>query len=165
MNTIDIWADTPYGNYVYPTDSLLHGTDSLQQAETMRMLHDMYFSSVGTSQGANQFISFCNRVSDRWLPSLFSDDNLLLKVVLLVLIAVFSSIYSVGEQENGVVVMFGKVVRTDTAGLHFKLPFLQQVRIVDMTTHGFGIGYDAMRQAKSNRYFNGEIDYIRFYGL
>ena len=63
-------------------------------------------------------------------------------VVLLVLIAVFSSIYSVGEQENGVVVMFGKVVRTDTAGLHFKLPFLQQVRIVDMTTHGFGIGYD-----------------------
>ncbi len=86
MNTIDIWADAPYGNYVYPTDSLLHGTDSFQQAETMRMLHDMYFSSVGTSQGANQFISFCNRVSDRWLPSLFSGDNLMLKVVLLVLI-------------------------------------------------------------------------------
>ena len=33
------------------------------------------------------------------------------------------------------------VVRTDTAGLYFKIPFVQQVQKVDMTTHGFGIGY------------------------
>ncbi|MCR5346759.1 MAG: FtsH protease activity modulator HflK [Fretibacterium sp.] len=37
--------------------------------------------------------------------------------------------------------MFGNVVRTDTAGLYFKIPYLQKCQIVDMTTHGTGIGY------------------------
>ncbi len=65
-------------------------------------------------------------------------------IVLLVLVlfsVVFGSYYNVSEQENAVVTMFGKVVRTDTAGLYFKIPFLQQVRMVDITTHGTGIGY------------------------
>ena len=60
---------------------------------------------------------------------------------LLVLSIVFGSFYNVTEQENAVVTMFGKVLRTDTAGLHFKIPYLQQVRMVDITTHGTGIGY------------------------
>ena len=54
---------------------------------------------------------------------------------------VFGSYYNVNEQENAVVTMFGNVVRTDTAGLHFKIPFIQRVRKVDITTHGTGIGY------------------------
>ena len=62
--------------------------------------------------------------------------------ILIVLSFLRGAYYSVDEQENAVVTMFGKVVRTDTAGLHFKLPWLQKVTIVDMTTHGFGIGYD-----------------------
>ena len=62
-------------------------------------------------------------------------------VVLLVLSAVLGSYYNVSEQENAVVTMFGKVVRTDTAGLYFKIPYLQQVHMVDITTHGTGIGY------------------------
>jgi membrane protease subunit HflK len=37
--------------------------------------------------------------------------------------------------------MFGKVIRTDTAGLYFKIPFIQQVYYVDITTHGTGVGY------------------------
>ncbi|MBR3103646.1 MAG: FtsH protease activity modulator HflK, partial [Lachnospiraceae bacterium] len=37
--------------------------------------------------------------------------------------------------------MFGKVVRTDTAGLYFKIPLIQQVKKVDITTHGTGVGY------------------------
>ncbi len=49
--------------------------------------------------------------------------------------------YRVSEQENAVLTMFGKVIRTDTAGLYFKIPFIQQVNLVDMTTHGTGIGY------------------------
>jgi len=60
-------------------------------------------------------------------------------VVLLILI--FSSCYRVSEQENAVVTMFGNVVRTDTSGLHFKIPFIQKVKKVDITTHGTGIGY------------------------
>ena len=62
-------------------------------------------------------------------------------LVLLALAVIKSGFYTVGEEENAVVTMFGKVVRTDTAGLHFKVPVLQQVRKVDMTTHGTGIGY------------------------
>ena len=54
---------------------------------------------------------------------------------------VSSVMYKVDEQENAVVTMFGKVIRTDTAGLHFKIPLVQNVQIVDMTTHGVGIGY------------------------
>ena len=66
---------------------------------------------------------------------------LVVLLVLLILAAVFNSYYNVSEQQNAVVTMFGKVVRTDTAGLYFKIPFLQQVHMVDITTHGTGIGY------------------------
>ncbi len=61
--------------------------------------------------------------------------------VILVAIVFFGAFYNVSEQQNAVVTMFGKVVRTDTAGLHFKIPLVQQVRMVDITTHGTGIGY------------------------
>lgn len=54
---------------------------------------------------------------------------------------VFTGMYNIKEQQQGVVTMFGAVVRTDTAGLHFKLPLIQRVHKVDMTTHGTGIGY------------------------
>lgn len=62
-------------------------------------------------------------------------------LALLILSAILGSYYNVSEQENAVVTMFGKVVRTDTAGLYFKIPYLQQVHMVDITTHGTGIGY------------------------
>jgi len=52
-----------------------------------------------------------------------------------------SGVYRVSEQQNAVVTQFGKVVKTNTAGLYFKIPFLQQVEKVDITTHGTGIGY------------------------
>ncbi|MBQ9720140.1 MAG: FtsH protease activity modulator HflK [Oscillospiraceae bacterium] len=61
--------------------------------------------------------------------------------VILIGNVIFGSFYNVSEQQNAVVTMFGKVVRTDSAGLHFKVPLLQQVRMVDITTHGTGIGY------------------------
>ncbi|MBR1772050.1 MAG: FtsH protease activity modulator HflK [Lachnospiraceae bacterium] len=62
-------------------------------------------------------------------------------VILLIFMSAGSSYYSVSEQQNAVVTMFGELVRTDTAGPHFKFPFIQKVRKVDMTTHGIGIGY------------------------
>ncbi len=65
----------------------------------------------------------------------------LIIIGLLIFLGIFSSFYRVTEQENAVVTMFGKIVRTDTAGLYFKIPFIQQVHIVDITTHGTGIGY------------------------
>ena len=65
---------------------------------------------------------------------------------ILILIFIFTNaatgcLYRVDEQEAAVVTMFGNVIRTDTAGLYFKIPLIQQVRKVDTTIHGTGIGY------------------------
>lgn len=62
-------------------------------------------------------------------------------VLFLIIVLGGGSYYSVSEQQNAVVTMFGELVRTDTAGPHFKIPIIQRVRKVDMTTHGIGIGY------------------------
>ena len=63
---------------------------------------------------------------------------------ILILIFIFTNaatgcLYRVDEQEAAVVTMFGNVIRTDTAGLYFKIPLIQQVRKVDTTIHGTGI--------------------------
>ena len=76
-------------------------------------------------------------------------------LVLLILSAVLGSYYNVSEQENAVVTMFGKVVRTDTAGLYFKIPYLQQVHMVDITTHGTGIGYSVQGGQNITNSFDG----------
>ena len=70
-------------------------------------------------------------------------------VLVLVFLVVTGSFYIVGEQENAVVTQFGKILRTDTAGLHFKFPFIQSVQLVDMTTHGVGIGYVVDRNGQN----------------
>ncbi len=62
-------------------------------------------------------------------------------IVVVVVSVINGGFYNVSEQENAVVTMFGKVVRTDTAGLYFKIPLLQNVEYVDITTHGTGVGY------------------------
>ncbi|MBQ6451983.1 MAG: FtsH protease activity modulator HflK [Solobacterium sp.] len=57
------------------------------------------------------------------------------------LISAGSATYSVREDELAVITMFGQVIRTDSAGLHFRIPWIQDVHKVDMTTHGVGLGY------------------------
>lgn len=51
------------------------------------------------------------------------------------------SVYTVNEQQQAVVTMFGQVQDVKNAGMYFRIPFLQKVRKVDTTTHGTGIGY------------------------
>ncbi len=76
-------------------------------------------------------------------PDLKFSWKKILPVLLIVLVALAgnSSFYSVSEDEQAVVTMFGKVQRVDSAGLHFKIPFAERVTKVDMTPHGFGLGY------------------------
>ncbi len=62
--------------------------------------------------------------------------------LLLVAVAALNSFYTIGEQENAVVTTFGVPQTVTSPGLHFKIPFVQQVRKVDMTIKGFSIGYD-----------------------
>lgn len=77
-------------------------------------------------------LSFAKR-----LPKLIGKAMLLLVAAMLLL----SATYTVSEQENAVVMTFGKVTSTKTAGLHLKLPFVQSVRKVNMTTMGTTLGY------------------------
>lgn len=62
-------------------------------------------------------------------------------ILLFLLLCAGQSFYQVKEQEQAILTMFGKVIRVDTAGLYFKVPFIQQAHLIDMTTHGIGIGY------------------------
>ncbi len=66
-------------------------------------------------------------------------------VVLAVL--ALNSVYSINEQENAVVTTFGVPHTVSTSGLHFKIPFVQQVHKVDMTIRGIAIGYDVNTDA------------------
>lgn len=61
--------------------------------------------------------------------------------IIVVLIVAYESVYSIGEQEQGVVTTFGKAGNVVTSGLHFKVPFIQKVTRVNTTIQGFPIGY------------------------
>lgn len=62
-------------------------------------------------------------------------------VVVFALITIFESVYSIREQEQGVVTTFGKAGSVATSGLHFKVPYVQDVTRVNTTIKGFPIGY------------------------
>ena len=85
---------------------------------------------------------------------MFSENSQKIFIPVIIIIAAiaftaFDGTYTVGEQEQAVITMFGNIVRTDTAGLYFKIPFIQRVHIVDMTTHGTSIGYETDRSGRN----------------
>lgn len=68
--------------------------------------------------------------------------------IIAVIILSFNSAYQIREQEQAVLVTLGKASAVTTPGLHFKIPFIQQVKKVNTTIQGFGIGYTV----ESNEY-------------
>lgn len=60
----------------------------------------------------------------------------------LVLSVAFGSAYIVNEQESAVVVTLGTPEAVTSKGLHFKIPYLQEVTKVTMSISGMAIGYD-----------------------
>lgn len=71
--------------------------------------------------------------------------------VLILLILAFNSIYTINEQEQGVITTLGKATSVVGPGLNFKIPFIQQVHKIDTTIRGFAIGYD-QESNESNDY-------------
>lgn len=61
--------------------------------------------------------------------------------VLVLAILAMNSTYQIREQEQAVLVTLGKAQAVTDPGLHFKIPFIQQVRKVNTTIQGFAIGY------------------------
>lgn len=80
-----------------------------------------------------------NTNSDSFKKITSASKVILIVVILLIIFG--GTFYRVSEQQNAVVTMFGEVVGTKTAGLYMKIPFIQEVQKVDITTHGTGIGY------------------------
>jgi len=62
-------------------------------------------------------------------------------VALVAITTIFSSFYTVNEAETAVVTSFGKAKLVEEKGLHFLIPFYQEVQKVDTTVRGFEIGY------------------------
>lgn len=58
-----------------------------------------------------------------------------------VLILGTGSFYQIEEQEQAVLVTFGKPKAVTETGLHFKIPLIQQVHKVNTTIQGFPVGY------------------------
>ncbi len=69
--------------------------------------------------------------------------------VLIVASLVFGGTYQIKEQEQAVLITFGQAKAVTDPGLHFKIPFVQQVKKVNTTIQGFAIGYDESTDASN----------------
>ena len=63
-------------------------------------------------------------------------------LVFLMLALSSGSFYQIQEQEQAVLVTFGKPKAVTETGLHFKIPLIQQVHKVNTTIQGFPVGYN-----------------------
>lgn len=62
-------------------------------------------------------------------------------LVILLIIFGANSFYTISEQEAAVVTTFGKPKAVNETGLHFKIPFVQEVTKVNTTINGLTMGY------------------------
>ncbi len=62
-------------------------------------------------------------------------------VLIVILVLGFNATYEIKEQEQAVLITLGQASAVTEPGLHFKIPFIQQVRKVNTTIQGFAIGY------------------------
>ena len=78
-------------------------------------------------------------------PKRFNSGKIIGIVIAVVILLVLSlnSAYEIKEQEQAVLITLGRAQAVTEPGLHFKIPFIQQVRKVNTTIQGFTIGYDA----------------------
>ena len=74
----------------------------------------------------------------------------LVAIGIFALILVFSSIYTINEDQDAVVTTWGQPSVISDSGMHFKLPFIQKVQKVDMSVRGMPIGYDAQGNSNEN---------------
>lgn len=61
-----------------------------------------------------------------------SNASFIIGFLVLVAIYLFKSAYTVNEKQNAIVLTLGEHTRTDTAGLHFAFPPVQQVYLIDV---------------------------------
>ncbi len=62
--------------------------------------------------------------------------------VIAILFLASNSAYEIKEKEQAVLITLGRAQAVTEPGLHFKIPFIQQVKKVNTTIQGFTIGYN-----------------------
>ena len=62
-------------------------------------------------------------------------------VLVVTLTIIFGVAYYTTDTQNAVVTTFGGPNLVESSGIHFKIPWIQKVRKVDMTSRGMAIGY------------------------
>jgi membrane protease subunit HflK len=79
-------------------------------------------------------------------------------IVVIILAAVYSSVYTVKQDEVGVVQLFGKYTRTTPPGLNFKMPLgiekVTKVNVKQIQTEEFG--FSSGRSSARGRFSSGE---------
>jgi membrane protease subunit HflK len=68
--------------------------------------------------------------------------SIIVIVLLLLIVLAANAVYIIEEQEQAVVVTFGEPTVVSAPGPHFKIPFIQDVKIVSMVVNGLSIGYE-----------------------
>lgn len=81
------------------------------------------------------------RIRPNSVGNMFKTTGIIALVIVLVFMA-SQSTYQIREQEQAVLTTFGKAQAVTTPGLHFKVPFIQNVTKVNTTIKGFSIGYN-----------------------
>lgn len=85
-------------------------------------------------------------------PERFREENVGKKIaggigtvilILLVLVLLSGSFYSLKENEYAVITTFGVPKVVEESGMHMKVPFIQKLSKVPKTINGFTIGYDS----------------------
>jgi len=96
-------------------------------------------------------------------PNLLGGSTpILLIAAIVVVLSIFTTAYKVDANENGVVLRFGKYIKTTTPGLHFKMPFgIDKVYKIQVTRQykeefGFRSQRPGVRTKFSNKNYQDE---------
>ena len=106
------------------------------------------------------------RLRDAQVPRLSGATLRLVAGLVLVLILLFTSFYTIAPEEVGVVTRFGRYVRTTDPGLHFKIPFMiervQKVPVQRQLKEEFGFRtmQPGVRSEFSTRGLEGESNML-----
>ena len=80
--------------------------------------------------------------SSKGVGDKFKKTLIVFVVIIVAAFAAMNATYQIREQEQAVLTTLGKAQAVTQPGLHFKIPFIQQVQKVNTTIQGFAIGYD-----------------------
>ena len=84
----------------------------------------------------------------------------IIAAIVILLVLVCESYYSIQEEEQAVVCTFGSPKAVTVPGLHFKIPFIQTVDKVNTTIQGFSIGYHANGEEEDAMMITSDYNFI-----